>query len=279
MNPRPVAPLPVVDWSVPWLAPYRAVGERIWQRLQQHGSNVATALNAELAQQAAPVPTLAAGPLCFVPQAELATGQAYEAHIARTARVPTRDNLHDLFNGLVWLSFPALKRRLNELQAAQLALEGVGPTRGAVRDGLALFDENAAWLQVPPVLEEALARRDWQAVFLVHRDAWDGARVGLIGHALMEKLCAPRKAITAQAWLVPQAIAPADTEAWLCARLMPATLRARLHVPLPVLGVPGWWADNRSPAFYEDATVFRPPPVRRPAAAPAAFRSAAIIVR
>jgi len=34
-------------------------------------------------------------------------------------------------------------------------------------------------------------------------------------------------------------------------------------VPLPVLGVPGWWAGNEAPDFYADAQVFRP---ARPAA-------------
>ena len=60
-----------------------------------------------------------------------------------------RDKLHDLFNGIVWLRFPQLKRRLNELQAAQIALHGIGATRGAVRDALTLFDENAAVVRPP----------------------------------------------------------------------------------------------------------------------------------
>ncbi|WP_146608015.1 DUF3025 domain-containing protein, partial [Burkholderia multivorans] len=41
-------------------------------------------------------------PLRFVPQAELPPGIAYETHIAATGRVPTRHNLHDFFNALVW---------------------------------------------------------------------------------------------------------------------------------------------------------------------------------
>jgi hypothetical protein len=28
--------------------------------------------------------------------------------------------------------------------------------------------------------------------------------------------------------------------------------------PLPVLGVPGWCADNAQPQFYDDTQVFRP---------------------
>jgi hypothetical protein len=29
-------------------------------------------------------------------------------------------------------------------------------------------------------------------------------------------------------------------------------------MPLPVLGVPGWWSANDAADFYDDAEVFRP---------------------
>ena len=28
--------------------------------------------------------------------------------------------------------------------------------------------------------------------------------------------------------------------------------------PLPMLGVPGWWAENTNPAFYTNTDYFRP---------------------
>jgi len=34
-------------------------------------------------------------------------------------------------------------------------------------------------------------------------------------------------------------------------------LRGRSLSPLPVLGVPGWWASNESAAFYDDVSYFR----------------------
>jgi hypothetical protein len=49
-------------------------------------------------------------PIRFVPQAELPEGRAYEAFIGATGCVPTRANLHDFFNGLVWQTFPRIKR-------------------------------------------------------------------------------------------------------------------------------------------------------------------------
>jgi len=45
-------------------------------------------------------------PLRFVAQQSLPPDTAYEAHIHQHAQVPTRDNLHDFFNGLAWLRFP-----------------------------------------------------------------------------------------------------------------------------------------------------------------------------
>ena len=41
--------------------------------------------------------------------------------------------------------------------------------------------------------------------------------------------------------------------------LTAAELATKPFTPLPVLGVPGWWPANQDPAFYDDATVFRPP--------------------
>jgi len=230
----------------PWLAPLQP-GLGLALPAWQGGAPVAEALNGALAAAASP-PRLAVGPLRFVPQAELPPGEAYEAFIHRTARVPTRDNAHDFFNGLVWLAQPALKCRLNALQAAEIARDGVGARRGPARDALTLFDENGALLDAPAVLLDALRARDWTTLFVTHRARWAQARLMLVGHALLEKLAsAPRKALTAHVLLAdPRAL---DAAGWA----------AKPFTPLPVLGVPGWWPSNEDPAFYDDAAVFRPP--------------------
>ena len=227
----------VLDWRAPWLAPYVELAHPVIARLEG-GASAAAAL----------------GDPRFVAQGELPAGEAYEAFIARTGCVPTRDNLHDLLNGLVWLRFPALKRRLNALHAAQLAAEGVQPRRGPLRDALTLFDENGAWWQAPPALAEALRRRDWHALFVTHRAAWSDARPVLIGHALLEKLALPRRAITAHVWLAGAAPDEADAPGAITAH---AWAPKPFH-PLPVLGVPGWWPANDDATFYDDASVFRP---------------------
>jgi hypothetical protein len=82
----------------------------------------------------------------------------------------------------------------------------------------------------------------------------------------MEKLVAPRKAITAHTRVVFADDAyfrfePDAQRAWVDATVA-ATLRdegltTSGFTPLPVLGVPGWWPGQERD-FYLDASVFRP---------------------
>ncbi len=198
-------------------------------------------------------------PIQFVPQSYLPSGEAYEAFIHRTNTVPTRDNLHDFFNGLVWLQFPQAKRRLNALQAAEIARAGIGATRGPLRDALTLFDENGAVLDAPPALWDALLARDWQRLFVAERASWREARLLVFGHALLEKLVSPRKPATAHVLLAPGASKSiAGDDAAMVAALDPVHLATKPFVTLPVLGIPGWCAGNEDFCFYDDPDVFRP---------------------
>jgi hypothetical protein len=237
-----------IDWDAPWLGPWRDPGEAIARDVAD-GTSVAEALNAT--QRA---------PKRFIPQAALPAGVAYEQHIFDTGCVPTRDGLHDFFNGLVWMHFPRTKARLNALQAAQIASSGIQPVRGPARDALTLFDENVALLQAPDALWQALAAKDWQMLFVTLRPLWAEAQLILFGHALTEKLVAPRKPITAHVFRVQeQSHALPDIDAWLAAELNAERLATKPFAHLPVLGVPGWWAANEDSAFYADGSVFRAP--------------------
>jgi hypothetical protein len=252
LTPLAANDLVCIDWAAPWLAPWRAAGEALAQRVRD-GEPQPEALN--LAAR-----SLARFPVRFVPQSELPTGVAYEQHIFDTGRVPTRDGLHDFFNGLCWLQFPLTKRRLNQLQAAQIAHSGIRPVRGPARDGLTVFDENAALLQAPDALWDALAAKDWRRLFIELRPLWKQAHLVLFGHALLEKLVCPRRAITAHVYRVREAInSIADMDAWLAVDLNADKLAGKPFAHLPVLGVPGWWAGNADPAFYADNSVFRLP--------------------
>jgi hypothetical protein len=273
---------PAIDWQAPWFQAWAALGQPVHAAVMA-GHSVADALN----QAAHPCGRT---DLCFVPQSELPKGQAYEAFIHAQQRIPTRDNLHDFFNGLCWLRFGGSKRRLNQLQAQEIARQGVGQERGALRDALTVFDENALLLQAPDGFWQALCARDWQHLFVRERDQWAQVRIEVFGHALLEKLVQPYVAITGHAWRVMPAPAPTapiagpnahakpaptpthvhpqsqspgvacadeQLDAWLCDSLHEDLLRRKAFAPLPVLGVPGWWAANQDPAFYGQTQVFR----------------------
>jgi len=241
-----------VDWSAPWYAPWREVGEGTSRQCAADVPLV-DALNAE-----------AGAPVRFVPQSELPAGEPYERFIHATGCCPTRDNLHDFFNGLCWLRLPATKRRLNELQAGALAQGSAAGRRGPVRDAITVFDENGLLLDAPQPLWDALLARDWLQLFVALRPLWTQARVLVVGHALLEKLAAPRKDMTAHVWHAP---APLDSveaaDAWLAGQCTAERLATKPFTPLPVLGIPGWWEANENFSFYDDSVVFRP---RKPGA-------------
>ena len=260
--------LPSIDWTRPWYATVLPARGRL--DLQRH--TVIEALN--LQARALDLRNPSGLPLGFVPQADLPEGVAYEEFIGATGGVPTRDNLHDFFNALVWLTFPRIKRQLNALQAAQIALSGVGKSRGPARDGATIFDENSALLVLRDsdggrALEAALRGHDWHSVFVEQRDKFSPggeADVWLFGHALMEKLVAPYKAITAHTRVVFAgdayfALDEMARRAWLDQQVADDLARQGLttadFTPLPVLGIPGW-SEQQDQAFYDDTAVFRP---------------------
>lgn len=251
----------LIDWSAPWLAPWAAAGPQV-ELAQQKGLPLHEALN--LVNHGRPFGTEPA-PVRFVAQNELPEGMAYESFVFRRGDAPVRPGAHDLFNGLCWMRFARTKARLNVLQAEAIAQAGVGAHRGPVRDALTLLDENAALLAAPPELWRALREHDWSRLFLELRPLWAQARLLLFGHALLEKLLAPRKAITAHVYPLDAALAQpgtslAEVDAWLAGDLSAGRLAAKPFSPLPVLGVPGWWPANEQPGFYADTQVFRPPP-------------------
>ena len=246
------------DWSRPWWQDWRTWVEPVWQAWSQQGEGrdgepcLPQVLNA----------CANSGPVRFVPQSALPEGQSYEGFIFAHRQVPTRDNLHDLFNACCWRRFPRTKLRLNALQAEVIGRDGVGASRGPLRDALTLFDENALLLQVPPSLWEALRQHDWNTLLVTHRADWlaAGLRPVVFGHALLEKLCQPYKAVTAHAFWVDPQLPPSVQawDAWLAERLDASFMATKPFQPLPVLGIPGWCEDNADPSYYEDAQVFRP---------------------
>jgi hypothetical protein len=258
-----------IDWTQPWYASVRVIARELAARMDM-GMDLSEALNAQAVQHH--LCNLDGLPLRFVPQAALPEGMAYESFIHASGQVPTRDNLHDLFNALVWFAFPRIKQQLNALQAAQIAAAGVGQERGALRDGVTIFDENAALIVVRAGccgqgLLDALRAHQWHELFCRQSTAFGlDAEVWLFGHALMEKLAAPYKAITAHSWAVFAddaffRLEPQVKRVWLdgqvARQLRALPLSTACFTPLPVLGVPGW-EPLQDAAFYADESVFRP---------------------
>ena len=246
-----------INWNAPWLTPYKPIGERLVEHIAS-GSPVHVALNKALHSN----PKIDC-PVRFVPQEESQGAAAYESFIWQTKTVPTRNNLHDFFNGLVWLHFPKIKARLNELQAAAIVTAGITQHRGKLRDALTLFDENAAFLIEPkpdPALLQAIRNKAWRHIFIDQRLAWQGAQLIIFGHALLEKLVSPRKTMTAHVFC-PQVpvTASKDVDKQIAEQLDAAHLATKPYAPLPVMGVPSWCVANEESAFYDDTAVFRAP--------------------
>jgi hypothetical protein len=221
-------------------------------------------------------------PLRFIAQTEAQTeagGQtlamSYEQAVATFGAVPTRVNgpgaLHDLLNALAWLCFPRVKAVLHQLQATEIARDGIGAARGRLRDGVTLLDENGIFLVVRnPVDATRLRERAWDHLLFEDRARW-GAEICAVplGHGLVERLVRPYPALTShvRALRLPPAwfALPPVEQILQLDRVAAVRLRARPPLPgaldpLPVLGIPGWWADNLDPAFYRDTRVFRPRP-------------------
>lgn len=229
------------------------------------------ALRTRLEQHNLPCPLPA-----FVAQQQLAESDLYyEQIIAQQHKVPTRcNNWHDLFNALIWLSFPLTKARLNQLHIHQISEHGLTP-RTPVRDRITHFDECGVVLAVTDLAYVApLAEHDWQQAFIGHRERWlPGTQQAIwpviFGHANLEMLLTPFIGLTGK-WLaveVPASFAQlplAERDALLDERLLaafaeqaPFAKRGRLK-PLPLLGVPGWHAANRDNGFYQNTDYFRP---------------------
>ena len=216
-------------------------------------------------------------PLQFGPQSVLPEGLAYEQWIAQTGTVPTRDNLHDRINALVWLTYPLTKAALNREQASAIETQTDTSRRGPVRDAATLWDENLAVIvdrAADGRLETYLAQADWTTLFQVQRFCWtESWQIYCFGHALLEKLMSPYKAITAHTIVLhaPNVTARHDepnrhdrlTEV---ARLdqqlsqrVSANMSPALFRPLPVMGIPGWDPAQEQDDFYQDTAVFRRP--------------------
>jgi hypothetical protein len=205
---------------------------------------------------------------------------SYEARVFERGELEVREReWHDLLNLLAWCAFPKAKAALNARHVAEAARERGGrdsaeplaSNRGRARDALTLFDESGAIVvsSDPELLDDLRAFR-WKRLFRQRRERFCSCvRVYLFGHGLMEKALAPYVGMTAHAITLgvdaglftdgPEQEAE-RIDALAAGHIADAGAMAtpRALAPLPLLGVPGWWAQNEEETFYDNAEYFRP---------------------
>jgi hypothetical protein len=197
----------------------------------------------------------------------------YELHIAETGQVETRPaNWHDLFNALVWITFPRAKAAINAQHAAMLEERGAEEARhrSPERDALTLFDEGGVVVaSSSPELLRLVVDFDWKELFWNRRtDLQARMRFFGFGHAFYEQALQPYIGMVAKTVFVPAGefffMLPAESQAAQADELLAAhfATRTRFHspkamAPMPVLGVPGWHPDTGNEAFYDLASYFR----------------------
>jgi hypothetical protein len=194
-------------------------------------------------------------PFTFVPAAAAKKDALnYEERIHSRGEIVTRDNWHDLFNALAWLAYPEVKQAINARHAQLLAAGGERERRqrSPARDALTLFDEGGMIvLCEEPQLLDLIRNFQWRALFVERRAAVEAQMTFLlVGHAVYEKMLDPYSGITCKCLLLRTL-----REAPQCLMTLAAP---RALAPLPILGIPGWCAENAFPDYYEDTAQFRP---------------------
>jgi hypothetical protein len=190
----------------------------------------------------------------------------YEKRTASDRELIVTDSLHDLFNACIWLTLPKTKRAISELHV-ELGI-GENNRRPRRRDVLTLFDESGLILLCNPDQCEEFRQlneaHQWKTLFVEQRhDFIEHVRPVLFGHGALEQLAIQwHRGLTVKAqWLPFHCATPlAEVDEYFA-----AAIRANrvLHdrerrIPMPLLGIPGWFIENETPSCYNDVSIFRP---------------------
>jgi hypothetical protein len=205
----------------------------------------------------------------------------YAPRIYYSGEIQTRtNNWHDFFQFLTWFIFPKTKavinsihiplarERLEQGEANQNEKRG---RRNPIENTLSLFDEGGVViLSSDESLLDHIRHFEWKKLFWERRDELEqNLRCVTFGHAMYEKGLKPYIGMTANAILlhVDQAVIDMSMDeqlSWIdaeLARILSERTRytkPRDLSPFPILGMPGWVAENASEAFYDNTRYFRP---------------------
>lgn len=213
--------------------------------------------------------------LSFVAQEEGKQGfeSQYEPRCYLNGEVQTRENnWHDLFNALVWLTFPKAKAAINarHYHALKTVQQDGVSQRGQVRDMATLLDESGVIVvSANSEATELLRTFQWKELFWHQREQVQTSMgFYIFGHGLYEKGLEPYIGMTGQAFILN---VPADffkrTEAeqlgYLDERVADYLNNSdncqtpRELNPVPLLGIPGWSIENNNAAYYDNTAYFR----------------------
>lgn len=243
---------------MPWLWPYGVESARFGVSSE---GDVARNLNRLRSAVCSDAPV-------FVPSVETLGALAYEQRV-REGEIPTRDIAHDWYNGLVWLRFPQAKQFINHKHVSDSNGGNVQSANGRsrLRDALTLFDESGALLlTTDPTLAAALPNHDWFSLFEQGRDTWAvRARLLTFGHGLLDAMHKPHKGLCAKVIpvCVPDLSLDSDELQSLVLNVVQRIVEPANLSPLPVMGIPGWFAESESPEYYTDTSIYRAKPTHR----------------
>ena len=207
-------------------------------------------------------------PRFIAPPARQLSAIDFERRVVEQNELIVRPNsLHDLLNALFWRTFPKTKRAISEAHVA-LGVNVDGKTRPRRRDVLTLFDESGIIiLSENDALRGMNQQHQWRDLFVTHRNVFiQQARPILFGHGAMEQLGNQlpqvHRGLTVKAmWLpLPVTATLPEIDDYVATRIVSGERLGEQErsIPMPVLGLPGWFAENESLDCYDDESVFRP---------------------
>ena len=233
-------------------------------------------LNCLLDNLASPITVQSGLPLRFVEQntGKLAFEKQYEPLCFLKGEVQTRkNNWHDLFNALVWMTFPKAKAAINARHYMALIDTKCAQSsqRGAVRDMNTLFDESGVVVVcADPALSRLLLNFQWKELFREKRKQLQSSMgFYLFGHGLYEKTLSPYIGLTGQGLLLsvdrtffemPPQLQMNHLDDRVADYINSPTqcVSTRELTPVPLLGIPDWTPENNSSDFYDNTDYFRP---------------------
>jgi len=230
-----------------------------------------------------PIKTLNGQVLSIVEQAAKPVhfSEHYAPRIYYSGELQTRsNNWHDFFQFLSWIIFPRTKAMINSIHIplARERIEQDEPgqneskgRRTPLENMLSLFDEGGVViLSSDELLLDHIRNFEWKQLFWQRRHELEKKlRCLTFGHAMYEKGLQPYIGMTANAILlnVDQSIIEQELNAqlsWLDESLAEIFHEGSQYTapkdlsPFPILGMPGWLAENSREAFYDKQSYFRP---------------------